>query len=131
MKALFDTNILIDYLNGEIRAKDIINKYNKRLISPITWMEVLVGVDPVDAHIVESFLSGFTLVSIDKSVSKEAVVIRKTYSVKLPDAIIWASARTMDALLITRNTKDFPKAAVEVYCPYTLAERAACVRGGG
>ncbi|WP_308167144.1 MULTISPECIES: hypothetical protein [Symbiopectobacterium] len=42
--ALFDTQILIDYLNGIAQANDILDKFNhKPAISVITWMEVMVG----------------------------------------------------------------------------------------
>ena len=44
MKALFDTNILIDYLNGRDEAQRELAAYRQRLISIVTWMEVLAGV---------------------------------------------------------------------------------------
>ena len=43
MKALMDTNILIDYLNGIDAAREEIGRYETPLISAITWMEVMVG----------------------------------------------------------------------------------------
>jgi predicted nucleic acid-binding protein len=43
MKAVFDTNILVDYLNGFPQAAEELNRYSQRLISQITWMEVLQG----------------------------------------------------------------------------------------
>jgi len=43
MKALFDTNILIDYLNAVKAAKAEIERPAERFISIITWMEVLAG----------------------------------------------------------------------------------------
>ncbi len=44
MKALFDTNILIDYLNGHAEAAAEIAKHGERLISRVSWMETLAGV---------------------------------------------------------------------------------------
>lgn len=42
-RALFDTNILIDYLNGIPQAKDVLTEYHiNPAISAITWMEVMV-----------------------------------------------------------------------------------------
>jgi hypothetical protein len=38
--------------------------------------------------------------------------------VKLPDALVWASARAESALLVTRDTKAFPKAEPGVRVPY-------------
>ncbi len=48
MRALFDTNILVDYLNGVEAARREIALYEKPMISPITWMEVMVGTTPDD-----------------------------------------------------------------------------------
>ena len=45
MKAVFDTNILIDFLNGVEAAAKEIALYDDRAISVITQMEILVGVD--------------------------------------------------------------------------------------
>ncbi|SVK46695.1 Uncharacterised protein [Acinetobacter baumannii] len=43
-RALFDTNILIDYLNGIPQARDVLVEYHiNPAISAITWMEVMVG----------------------------------------------------------------------------------------
>jgi len=39
---------------------------------------------------------------------------------RLPDAIIWASAQSQDALLVTRNARDFPANAPDVRIPYQL-----------
>jgi predicted nucleic acid-binding protein len=39
---------------------------------------------------------------------------------RLPDAIIWATARRKNTLLITRNTKDFPAGEPDIRVPYRL-----------
>jgi predicted nucleic acid-binding protein len=44
-----------------------------------------------------------------------SVVTRK---VRLPDAIIWATALHESALLVTRDTKDFPSAEPGIRIPY-------------
>jgi predicted nucleic acid-binding protein len=43
MNALFDTNILIDALNGVPEADTEYRRYERVSISIITWMEVLIG----------------------------------------------------------------------------------------
>jgi predicted nucleic acid-binding protein len=117
--ALFDTNILIDFLNGIEAAREEIALYDNKAISLITWMEVMVGAGE-DAPRIKTFLSGFRLVAIDSDVAAEAGRIRQSRKMKLPDAIILASARTSHRLLITRNTKDFPSDVEgEVRTPYT------------
>lgn len=109
MKALFDTNILIDYLNGVEAARQELRLHRDRLVSVITWMEILAGAKSAEEEeVIEMFLREFTLVDITRRTAREAVSLRRSHRLRLPDAIIWASARTESALLVTRNTKDFP-----------------------
>ena len=121
MKAVFDTNILIDYLNGIPEARDEIGAAENPLISIITWMEVLVGTRaPDDERRVRGFLNTFTLVALDADVSERAIVLRRENRMRLPDAIIWATAKTQETLLITRNIKDFSADRLDVRIPYHL-----------
>ena len=48
MNAVFDTNIVIDALNGVPEVDDEYSRYQRVLISRITWMEVLVGAEGDD-----------------------------------------------------------------------------------
>ena len=120
MKALIDTNILIDYLNGIDAAKEEIGRYETPLISAITWMEVMVGAAGDEQASIRSFLSRFTQIGIDAEVAEIAVAIRREHKIRLPDAIIWASAKRESALLVSRNTKDFPADLPDVRAPYQL-----------
>jgi len=54
------------------------------------------------------------------AVAEEAVRLRRDRKLRLPDAVILAAARTQNALLITRNTKDFNPAWPEIREPYRL-----------
>ena len=119
MKVLFDTNILIDYLNGVADAATEIERHRDKAISLITWMEVMAGATAQDEPIIKTFLSQFELLPIDGAVSTAAVAIRRTRKIKLPDATILATARSTGRMLITRNTKDFPAGQeVDVRMPY-------------
>lgn len=119
MKALFDTNILIDYLNGVDAARVELERHSDRLISAVTWMEVLIGVrSDEEEDVVEMFLRDFTVVDTTRRVAREAILLRRRSRMKLPDALVWASAQTESALLVTRNTKDFPAADPGVRVPY-------------
>jgi len=40
MKAVFDTNILIDFLNGHDFASQELSLYEERIISIITYIEI-------------------------------------------------------------------------------------------
>lgn len=120
VKALLDTNILIDYLNGIDAAHEELGRYETVLISTISWMEVMVGVDEADEAIVRGFLSRFVQVPLTGAVAEKAVAIRRQTRIRLPDAIIWASAKGEDALLVSRNSRDFPVDAPGVRMPYSV-----------
>ena len=120
VKALFDTNILIDYLNGVQDAKAELALYQDKAISIITWMEVQVGTEPQEQAKVDNFLSGFTILPLDAPVSVRAVALRKQTNIKLPDAIIWASAQVGNRLLVTRDSRDFLATHPGVRVPYLI-----------
>ena len=120
MKATFDTNILIDYLIGHDEAKIEIEQYNNPQISIITKMEVLVGSTKNNEEIIRDFLDNFNVVLLNEEIAEIAIEIRKENKIKLPDAIIWASAKYTNSLLITRNIKDFAIQAPDIKVPYTI-----------
>jgi predicted nucleic acid-binding protein len=118
VRAVFDTNILIDFLNGWDEARHELDRFRERLISPITWMEVMAGADEETESATRSFLAGFSQIPLDPSVAEVAVELRKRHRIRLPDAIIWASARVGDCLLVTRNRRDFPADDPGLRFPY-------------
>jgi predicted nucleic acid-binding protein len=119
MNALFDTNILIDYLNGIEAASTELGRYRERLISVVTWIELLAGGHNDDENdVIELFLRDFRVVDITRLIAREAIDLRRTRRIRLPDALIWAAARSESALLVTRNTKDFPRDDPGVRVPY-------------
>ena len=120
VKALLDTNILIDYLNGVIAARDEICRYQRPLISLVTWMEVLAGTPAGHAPPVRTFLRRFECVGVDTDIAERAVKLRQVRRLKLPDAVIHASALERSALLVTRNTKDFSAEEPGIRVPYSL-----------
>ncbi len=121
VKALFDTNILIDYLNGISLAEKELLLYEDKAISVISWIEVMAGTNDKTEKKTQDWLqSVFTILPIDKTISIASVVVRKKQKIKLPDVIIYATAKTAQRLLITRNTKDFSTHDPLVREPYTI-----------
>jgi predicted nucleic acid-binding protein len=120
VKALFDTNILIDYLRGIPPARDELHHYDQTAISVISWMEVLVGATSATESGTRMFLDRFTLLVIDDEVAGRAVALRRTYRLKLPDAVVWASAQVHSMLLVTRDAKAFPVGDPGIRMPYPL-----------
>ena len=121
LKALFDTNILIDYLKGIEAAQAELGRYHHRLISIVTWVEVQSGVrNAEEGDVVEMFLRDFHVVDVTRTIARDAASIRQATRIRVPDALIWASARHESALLVTRNTKDFPADEPGIRIPYQV-----------
>lgn len=82
-------------------------------------MEVLAGArTEADEDVRRGFLAHFRVVPLTAEVAEEAVNLRREHRLKLPDAIVWASAITEKCLLVSRNTKDFPPNQASVRFPY-------------
>ena len=121
MRAIIDSDVLIDYLQGLDEARRELDRYSKREISIISWMEVMTGADtPEEVNDSREFLSTFTVHHLSVEIASEAVEIRKKFRIRLPDAIVWATARTNSCLLVTRNSRDFPIKEPGVRIPYTV-----------
>ncbi len=121
MIACIDSDILIDYFDGIPASAEELARYDKLLISRISWMEVLVGARTLELrHVRENFLRSFKLIELDAAVARRAITLRQEHHLRLPDAIVWASALVHRAILISRNTKDFPRDHPGVRVPYAL-----------
>ncbi|HET8638203.1 MAG TPA: type II toxin-antitoxin system VapC family toxin [Acidobacteriaceae bacterium] len=117
---LFDTCILIDYLRGVPQARAECDRRADRAISIITWIEVMAGATPTNRDDTRSFLLNFVPLPLTPEVAENAVAIRIAKKIKLPDAIIQATAEVDGRVLITRNTRDFPVGTAGVHVPYTI-----------
>jgi predicted nucleic acid-binding protein len=121
MKAVIDSDILIDYLQGIEEAKIEINRYRAPLYSIISWMEIMCGAETdEERESAENLFASMKRVDLSKTIAEKAVEERKTQKLKLPDAIILASADAEGCILVTRNTKDFDGNDPRVRFPYSL-----------
>jgi len=120
LPVLFDTNILIDYLRGIPQARAACDRHADRAVSIVTWMEVMAGSTPANEADARSFLMNFYTLLLDTDVAERAFLLHRTNRIKLPDAIIQATAEESGRILLTRNTRDFPPGTPGVMIPYTL-----------
>ncbi len=120
-RVLFDSPIIIDALLGLAPAVALLDEYPDRSISVISWIEVLAGVDSSGTAATTLFLRSFGRVELSEAVANASVEARRSVRLKLPDAIILASARVEKRVLLTRDAKDFGGlASDEVRFPYRL-----------
>jgi predicted nucleic acid-binding protein len=117
---LFDTNILIDYLRGISQARAECDRHADRAVSVISWMEVMAGSTAANEADARTFLLNFYTLPLGADVAERAFLLCRSNRIKLPDAIIQATAETAGRVLITRNTRDFPAGMPGVRIPYTL-----------
>ena len=113
MKYLLDTNAVINFLGASMpdHSMKVMNNIVDRdsIISIITKMETLgFNFKSEDEQLtMEYFVEGSTVLQINNDIVNKTIDIRKTKKLKLPDAIIAATALVYDLTLITRNTSDF------------------------
>lgn len=131
---LFDTCIFIDMLNGVHQATVELSTYDHPAISVISYMELRAGQStrPHEEPILDAVLAEFEILQLDQQIIEQAIEIRGNSlvagpSVKLPDAIIGATARAYGIPVITRNSKDFNWDGIAVHVPYDYDSKAALV----
>jgi predicted nucleic acid-binding protein len=121
MIAVFDSNIVIDFLNGIEQARKELAQYKRAYISPITWIESQVKApEGLEAATRAAVDRQFQRLELDEKTLSEGLIIRRELRLKLPNALIFAAARVNGWLLVTRNTKDFPASMLGVRVPYAL-----------
>ena len=115
---LIDTNAAVDYIGNKLPAEgmEFMNKLidNIPFVSVVTKIEVL-GFTIISKHytLLKEFMSDANIFSLSNHIVDVCIELRKNYKIKLPDAIIAATAKVQNLTLITRNTKDF-KRIVEI-----------------
>ena len=120
-RPVVDSNVLIDYLLGHPQAIAELGARGPLAISIITWIEVMSGGPSEEERATRDFLDRFELLPLNAEIAAEAAFLRRERGrLKLPDAVIWATARVSGGDLITRNTRDFPAQDDGVVIPYQL-----------
>ncbi|MGQ7854014.1 type II toxin-antitoxin system VapC family toxin [Pedobacter sp. WC2501] len=125
---LWDTNTIIYFLQRQFTSTaekfiDNIVSTNQPAISAITEIELLCWKTATenDLLILRNFIKDSYVYELSQEIKNQTVEIRKYYNLKLPDAIIAATAIVNELTLITRNAKDFEKILqLKVSNPYTL-----------
>jgi len=111
---IWDTNTVIYYFNkqfplaGEVFIDDLLIN-NKPAISVVTEIELLCwrSSSENDIVILKKFISDAIVYELDRDVKLNTIEIRKRFNLRLPDAIIAASALVNNHILISRNVSDF------------------------
>ena len=113
MSYVFDSNILIYYLNSALpdTGRQLVGQGILRTsyISVITRIEILCGIDkaiPIPQPVTD-LLNQFREQPFTEAIIQQCIDIRRNQRIKLPDAIIAATALHLQLPLVTRNIGDF------------------------
>jgi len=63
-------------------------------------------------------VEAFRILFIDQEIADMAIEIRRIQRIKLPDAIIAATAKVRNLCLVTRNIDDFRKVDIQIANPF-------------
>lgn len=114
IKYLWDTNTAIYYLQQQFppSAEKFIDdslKESGPAISVITEIELLCWKTPTeeDLLVLHDFIENALVFELETPIKLKTAELRKVHKIKLPDAVIAATALTHNLTLITRNTADF------------------------
>ncbi|MCJ8208741.1 type II toxin-antitoxin system VapC family toxin [Mucilaginibacter sp. RS28] len=104
---IFDTNVLIYLSKYIIKPEEIINEQSS--ISIITKIEALgyAFERREEYDLISNICSALSIIAITDSVAEETIRLRSKYKIKLPDAIIYATAAVENLPLLTNNISDF------------------------
>ena len=105
---VLDTNIILYVIGGMIEQNVLPDGVFS--ISFITELETLSypSLSDDEKREITNFLDNISIIDIDKEIKGHTISLRKNYNIKLPDAIIAATAISQNAILIT-NDKQFLK----------------------
>ena len=106
---LVDTNILIYLSKRKLDFGKIASPDDKLSISVITYMEVL-GYrfeNDSDKQTIEQLCKYFPVIDLNPEIVEKVISIRQKHKIKLPDAIILATALVGELEVITANVADF------------------------
>lgn len=130
-RCVVDTNILIYYLNQiggdgfRRRFKESVE--NGAVISVITRIEVLswsgYAADPVAVAVAESLLSTLREEPLTDPIVQTAIHFRRNHGIKVPDAILAATADVLGLPFLTNNIQDFKRVPhLRLLDPFTALE---------
>lgn len=104
MKRVLDTNAILYLLGGKLAEPLPAGQYFISVISEIELLSYPL-LDESARSKIEAFLLEVTVIGLSESVKELAIRLRRERQLKLPDAIVTATALSLGATLLTNDTK--------------------------
>ncbi|HEY9601842.1 MAG TPA: type II toxin-antitoxin system VapC family toxin [Allocoleopsis sp.] len=101
---LLDTNVVLYFLGGRLAKPLPSGQY---FVSVITEIELLSypSLSPDEEIQIRDFLTRITVVGIEDNIKESTIAFRKQYKLRLPDAVIVATAQSLSATLFTNDVR--------------------------
>jgi len=117
--AILDSNILI-YLSKNELPLAFLDQFDALFISVVSYMEVLGYAfrNSEEENFVKEIIDLFDVRFINQEIAEIVIKYRKRYRIKLPDAIIAATAEADGSCLVTRNIDDFKNIDIRMLNPF-------------
>ncbi len=126
-KFLLDSNTIIDYIGGILPAKSIIwldgIVDTEASLSVINRIEILSfnPLNPADLIPFEELVNTVDVIPLSEEIILQTIQIRRNHKLKLPDAVVAASAMAFNLTVVTRNEADFRKVVgLKIINPHSI-----------
>ncbi len=120
---LIDSDVIIWFLRGRKETISLLEKLGRTGISacsPISIVEVLLGMKKGEDKETSQFLDSLEIYPIDREIATLAGEFMRRYKNKgvtteIPDAVIGATCILHNLTLVTYNTKHYPFKGLKIY----------------
>ena len=119
-KVLVDTDVLIEFLRGNPKAKEFLStliRDSDIFCSVITVAEIGSGIRAGEEERTRELLDSLEVLDITRSVAEKAGDYKRTirsHALELDDCLVAATAAAAGAALATGNAKHYPMRDIEV-----------------
>jgi hypothetical protein len=106
---LIDSNVVIDLILNKIELNEILVHYNQISVSFITYIEVLgySFKNDQEKNITTQLMHHLKVIYPNEKITEWVIEYRQIKKIKIPDAIILATAQFLEIPLITSDLGDF------------------------
>lgn len=110
-KGILDSNAVIFASKEKIDVEKLLSGYDELYVSVITYIEVYAYEfqNQAEKDIIDDIFANLEIIEISREIADQAIIYRKNKvkKIKLPDAVILATAKYAGADLLTDDWDDF------------------------
>lgn len=110
-KAVLDTNVVIFISKQQIDIDKLLSHYDEFYVSIVTYMEVygFEFENEAEKALIDDFFEMVEIVNVNMPIAEKVIEYKKSKrrKIKLPDAIILATANFVEADLLSDDWDDF------------------------